>query len=560
MLHRLRSLNRYERWMFVCVALAILLRLVLIYFKWPYTESDEGNMGIEAIHIAFRGELPIFFYGAPYMGPLEAYAAAPLFQLFGSSVFALRLPLVLFFGIFLPGMYYLVRLLYASEKFALFSVILLGLGSPDVLFLQLRASGEYPELLMFAALMCLLATGLAFSVAKPDRQRRWKRPVAYALLGLVIGLAVWVDLLILPFVAAIGLLLLLFCWRELIRWRGLAIVPGFVAGAFPLIYYNLTAPWEHNSWFVLRQLHEAGAADMLAQHLTWVDQLTGTMMVALPMATGGGVDCPQSAIPPAGSPTPETLSCLLFQSGWSLGYLILGLIATVLAVLVCWRIYRHMFPRQGARLALSLEDHQQAVRQAGRLLILVSVGLTLLLYAIAPAPAISASTSFRYLTCLLLALPVLLWPLWRGLSAPKRSIRWVVKLALLCMIALTFFSGTVRALAQIPLTVSEYQSKEAAVQRLLDLGATRIYSEYWTCNLLTFLSKEQIICDALDENLNPGYDRYLPYRAIVNAAPHPTYVFPANTPFVLALQDRLRSTGASYRFYEIEGYVVYQMT
>src|SRR5215813_7002787 len=115
MLQRLRSLSLYERWMLACVALATLLRLVLIYFKWPFTESDEGNMGIVALHIAFQGDLPIFFYGAPYLGPVEAYAAAPLFRLFGSSLFALRLPLVLCFVIFLVSMYYLVRLLYANE-------------------------------------------------------------------------------------------------------------------------------------------------------------------------------------------------------------------------------------------------------------------------------------------------------------------------------------------------------------------------------------------------------------------------------------------------------------
>src|SRR5207245_8654470 len=60
---------------------------------------------------------------------------------------------LLFFVGFLLSMYYLVRLLY-SEKFALVCVILLSLGSQDVIFLQLRAVGEYPEMMMFAALIC----------------------------------------------------------------------------------------------------------------------------------------------------------------------------------------------------------------------------------------------------------------------------------------------------------------------------------------------------------------------------------------------------------------------
>src|SRR5215469_11687503 len=103
MLKRLQSLNFFTRWMLICIALATLLRLVLIACAWPFTESDEGNMGIVALHVAFQGDHPVFFYGAPYMGPLEGYAAAPLFRLFGASLFTLRLPLVFFFALFLFG-------------------------------------------------------------------------------------------------------------------------------------------------------------------------------------------------------------------------------------------------------------------------------------------------------------------------------------------------------------------------------------------------------------------------------------------------------------------------
>jgi hypothetical protein len=84
MLHLNRSyflkrfrLGPYELSMFMIVAAATLARFVLIYFNWPVTNSDEGNMGLLAMHVAYRGELPIFFYGLPYMGPLEGYIAAP---------------------------------------------------------------------------------------------------------------------------------------------------------------------------------------------------------------------------------------------------------------------------------------------------------------------------------------------------------------------------------------------------------------------------------------------------------------------------------------------------
>ncbi len=511
-------------------------------------------MGLVALHVAYQGDHPIFFYGSNYLGPLEGYAAAPLFHLFGTSLFALRLPLVLFFTGFLLSMYYLVRLLY-SEKFALATVILLGLGTSDVFFLQLRASGEYPEIEMFAALICLLAAWLALSSHRagqePGRQKRWKRVVIYGLLGLIVGLAFWVDLLILPFVAAAGLLLLLFCRRELLSWTGLSLLLGFVVGAFPLIYYNLTAPPSQNSWFVLLSNQHAGASDMVARHLTWVNQLTGTMIVALPMATGGGVQCPLSAIPPSGSPVPTTLPCVLFQGGWGFGYLMLWFIALGLAVYVVRRYRRQV--RSGVTESAS-EERQEVIRQCGRLMLLASAGLTLLLYATC------------YLTCMLLAVPAILWPAWQGLSTHKISLNWrskgalLLRGALLLLVTTTLVTGTVRTFMQIPTAQVVYQRQETLVQDLLHVGATRVYADYWTCNILTFLSREKIICSALDEQLNPGYDRYMPYRFIVRAAPHPAYVFLPGTKQIEAVEQRVNLASSHYRHYIFEGFVVYQVT
>jgi 4-amino-4-deoxy-L-arabinose transferase-like glycosyltransferase len=518
-------------------------------------------MGLLALHVAYQGDHPIFYYGQFYQGPLEGYAAAPLFRLFGPSLFALRLPLVLFFIGFLVSMFYLIRLLY-SEKFALASVILLGLGSSDVLFLQLRAIGQYPEIEVFAALICLLAAWLALSSQRPD-QERWKRIVIYGLLGLIVGLALWVDLLILPFVAAAGLLLCFFCRRELLRWTGLSLLLGFAIGAFPLIYYNFTAPVVQNSLFVLVSIHQGGAADMLAQHLTWVNQLTGTVLVALPTATGGSLHCPLSAIPPSGSPTIATLPCVLFQGGWGVGYLILWFMAVCLAVYAVRRYRRHV--HAGMTQSTSSEERQEVIRQCGRLMLLVSVGLTLLLYAIAPSSATSPENAFRYLICLLLAIPALLWPVWQGLSVQRISLNWRAKAGLLLrgglllLVAATFASGTVRTLMQIPTAQAVYQYQETLVQDLLHVGATRVYSDYWTCNTLTFLSQEKIICSVLDDYLNPGYDRYLPYRFIVRAAPHPTYIFPPGTRQAEAMKQRVRLASSHYRAYIFEGYLVYQV-
>ena len=127
--------------MLAIVALATLARFLLIFFNWPTTNSDEGNMGLLALHVAFQGDHPTFFYGSNFMGPLEGYIAAPLFRIFGVSLFTLRIGLLPLFAAFLICMYYLTRLLY-TEKFALAIVILLSLGSYAIIYLQIKACGE----------------------------------------------------------------------------------------------------------------------------------------------------------------------------------------------------------------------------------------------------------------------------------------------------------------------------------------------------------------------------------------------------------------------------------
>lgn len=558
---RFQSLDLTTRWTLVCIAVAALLRLVLIYCNWPYTDSDEGNMGLLALHVAFQGDHPIFFYGGNYLGPLEGYAAAPLFRLFGSSLFVLRLPLVLFFLLFLLSMFFLVRLLYQDRRFALASVILLGLGSPDVLFLQLRASGEYPEIEMCAAFICLLAVWLALTsqrfTQKPGRRHRWQRSACYGLLGLVVGAALWVDLLVAPFVLAAGLLLACFCWRELLRWSWLSLLVGFLVGAFPLIFYNLSAPWSQNSLLVFFHLKDAAAALATVWHLSWVNQLSGTLFVALPMATGGGWNCPLSPLAPSSSPLPATLPCLLFQGGWGAVYLCLLVLAIVSAVQVVWRLSRRRATLATGE-ASTREERPEFIRSAGQLALPGSAGLTLLLYTLSPASASVPDTSFRYLTCLLLALPALLWPLWHGWQTHRPGARRIFQGALLLLVAATLAAGLLRTLLQMPATRARYQVQQTLVQDLQQVGATRLYSDYWTCNILIFLSQESIICSALGDDMRPAQDRYLLYRTIIHATPSPGYIFVADSPPDRIMQQRVSLDPARYRVYHFFEYHVYQ--
>src|SRR5260370_8920150 len=95
----------------IAIALATGIRVAVISLGWQTTNSDEDTMGLMALHIAYRGEFPVFFYGQNYMGALEAYIGALLFHLLGPSLFSLRLGLVSLSDLFLLVMYLLTRLL-----------------------------------------------------------------------------------------------------------------------------------------------------------------------------------------------------------------------------------------------------------------------------------------------------------------------------------------------------------------------------------------------------------------------------------------------------------------
>jgi len=196
-----------EYLMLLLVALASALRILLISQHWPATNSDEAIMDLMALHINNRGEHPIFFYGQAYMGPVEAYIGALCFRLFGQSVFSLRLGIIHFFALFLIGIYLLTRKLY-NKHLALFTVALLGLGSSDMFAHQLKAIGGYPEIPFFGSFIFFLCCKLALSSSPPNtqlaqqtkqkeqqRQRRL-RWWLYGLLGLLVGLAIWIDQLL----------------------------------------------------------------------------------------------------------------------------------------------------------------------------------------------------------------------------------------------------------------------------------------------------------------------------------------------------------------------------
>src|SRR5215472_11510130 len=152
------------------ITLSLLFRTILVAFHFPEVNSDEGKMGLAGMHIAFQGQHPIYHYGQDYLGVLEAYIAVPFFRLFGVSDITLRIGMLLMFMLFMIAMYWLASLLY-SKRLALVTLFLLSFATSDMLAQQLRAIGGAMELILFAALMMVLAFRLADTAGL---KRRWR--------------------------------------------------------------------------------------------------------------------------------------------------------------------------------------------------------------------------------------------------------------------------------------------------------------------------------------------------------------------------------------------------
>src|ERR1044071_6454166 len=83
--------REFEIGLVVALLLGLGLRLAVIAGPLGEIDADEAVVGLMARHIVFAGERPVFYWGQPYLGSLEAFSAAPLFSVFNSSTVLLKL-------------------------------------------------------------------------------------------------------------------------------------------------------------------------------------------------------------------------------------------------------------------------------------------------------------------------------------------------------------------------------------------------------------------------------------------------------------------------------------
>jgi 4-amino-4-deoxy-L-arabinose transferase-like glycosyltransferase len=545
--------------MLIIVLFALGWRFFLIAHNWPVSNSDESVIDLMAVHILRKHELPIFFYGQNYMGSLQAYLGAFFMWLLGPSVFAVRLGLLLLFACYLFCMYFLVRLLY-TRTYALFTIALLSIGSAGVVQVPLTAIGGYTETLLFGAAIFLFTCWLAL---KPPVEGM-KRALIYGLLGIVVGLAVWSDQLILPGIFGAALMLLLHCRREFRSKYMLYLLVGVIIGALPLIIYNIQSP-EQNTLVVL--FGTVGyAAPRLVSH---TQQILQAIVISLPIATGASPTCTVvDPVRPVRSVSnlfvaAHPMQCTLYQGSWAIGVFLLWIFAFLAVVLPIVRAHK---AAREVGTGQRWQDDPHYIKYSLQAAILISGAFWFLLYVLSSGADTSPVGSSRYLLCLLIVMPVLLWPLWQGMSSLlvlrtafswRRSVGSIISLAVIVVVVITFISGSFMVEQQLPMARAAQKQRTELVTYLLQHHMTRIYSEYWTCGWVIFQSSEHIACSNLKPDLQPGQNRYPLYTELVRAAPHPEYVFPLGSAQSTIFAQR--DTDHLYQHITIYGYTIYQL-
>ncbi|MEU4476120.1 hypothetical protein [Micromonospora sp. NPDC023888] len=513
-------------------------RLWLLGHAAPPTNSDEAAMGLAALHIARAEDFPVWFYGQQYMGPLEAYLAAPVFALAGGpSLLGLRLPTLALYVLFLLLAWRLTLRLTGDRWFGLLVVTLLALGSDRVVKNQLIAGGGYPEMNAVGMALAVLAVDLA--AGRPGwRLTRW------ALCGFLAGLMVWVDPLVLPYVVALGAVLVGFCRRELRGAAGALLGAAAVLGAAPLLLDSVLTG--------SNPLNAVLAASGANASAGWADRLHGGLLLG--PALGMGFCGPGR--------------CATWQLWWALALPLL----LALAAATAWRTLRQSAaapagPTASADPGGPADPAPRVVAAIWLALVLAAVG-TLGAYTVSSSAGLTPVESSRYLSCLLISLPALLWPVWAtargGLRQPASDSRGVgpalahpVALALLVATLGTAGHATWQAARTAPATRAAEARHTELVTTLRQLGVRHVRAGYWTCNRLTFATAEQVVCAVVDDALRPGFDRYPAYRREVDGAAAPVWVAPTGSPLAHTLDERLRTAPGSLNLVTIDGWRIY---
>jgi len=485
--------------------LGLVVRLAIIFSPLGELDGDEAVVGLMARHIAFLGERPVFYYGQPYLGSLEAFSVAPFFVLFDSNTLALKLvPTAYSLGfLVLSGL--LARRLFGTGP-ALATVAYLALPPSMWAVWSTKARGGYAELLFLGEALLLATLALGDSMSR-----------RLALLwGLLAGLAFWTHLLAIVYLLPAAAYLLL---RRRTAWRPaeLALLAaGAVLGMAPLLLHNVVSGYP--TLMALLQPPDI-PLDPAAQFVRF-------FRVGIPVLAGLGQ---------------PTTSDVLFDQDWPLRPAGQAWVALLLIVVLV------------AGLAMHVRSVRELVRGKP-----TDSGPALLLLVALVVPPVVAVTRFgffvsepRYALPLYAAVPLLAAALWRVARGPLLAGAAVA--AVLALNVWSVLSTDVRLWRPQDALDSTVATRADLVRSVTSEDRHQLYTDYWIGYPIMFETRETVLAYVI----SGGYNRYLPPADNVQRTPNPAWVFTPGSEAERAFVDQLRSVGGQARVSDIAVYRVY---
>jgi hypothetical protein len=250
--------------LWLCFLVAILSRVWLIMHTNGVMAGDEMEVGLQAEHI-LRGQLPLYYYGQPYLGSQDAYLSALIIRFTGPSVWAMRLgmiPLSLLM-VYLTWRFAAVLAetahLSARLKTTFMTIAALVAAFPPIydMIMELRLGGYMGA---FVILLWLLLCAYRLTQRWGQQASRRELALRWAGIGLLVGLGLWVDPLIMYACLAIAIWIGGWVVLELVKPRhhpfrqprlallkegllSLSAVPALLIGFLPGLIWGAQNDW-----------------------------------------------------------------------------------------------------------------------------------------------------------------------------------------------------------------------------------------------------------------------------------------------------------------------------
>jgi Dolichyl-phosphate-mannose-protein mannosyltransferase len=501
-----RSRPMQARAFWICSAglllIGLALRLAIIASPLGQIDGDEAVVGLMARHIAFLGERPVFYWGQPYLGSLEAFSAAPLFRLFNSSTPLLKLVPTAYSLGFIGLSMLLARQMFGSAT-ALATGLYLALPPSMWAVWSTKARGGYAEVLFLGQALLLVSLKLAE-----------RRSAGLAVLwGVIAGLAIWTHLLAAVYVVPA---LLYIALRRRTHWSATEIglaVGGALVGAAPLVVDNALTGWR--SLAALTQAPDL-PVDIPAQ-------LVRFFRVGVPVLVGLGQ---------------PTTSEAMFDADWGFrpaGHLSVAILAVAL-------------------LAFAVARYVPAVKA----LINGESGSApaLLVFVVLAVPPAVAGTRFgffvsepRYALPMYSTVPLL----FGAMCCLRPALRWSAVAGLLVLNVWSLLSTDPRLWRPEDAPDSTATTRAELVDFLVAQDRHQMYADYWIGYPIMFETRETVLAYVI----SGGFNRYLPPADNVQRTPNPAWVFVPDTPAETMFLDELEAVGGQAHAGEIGGYRVY---